>query len=167
MSHRLRLVQWLALVVVASAIATIVAPGHRSVTIGGGVMAVLALLLGEMVRVAYRLSAPDDSAWERVRRVPVTKVERPADLERIERRLGWGQYSTGDFNYRVRPLLRRLAAQRLRESHRIDVDTDARPARAVVTSDLWDHVIAKEPRENDTVITTADIASMVEEIEEL
>jgi hypothetical protein len=161
------LAQWLVLIVLASAIATAIAPGHRSVTIGAGVMALLAVLLAEMMRIAYRLAGPPDSAWERVRHVPSTKVERPADLERIERRLGWGQYSTGDFNYRVRPMLRRLAAHRLRESHRIDLDGHAEAARAVVTAELWDHVIAKQTSDGDRVLRTADVARMVDEIEGL
>ena len=149
----------------ASAILTAVLPGHRNVTIASGVMAVLGLVLVQMGGAAYRLAGGRDSAWERVRHVPEPKVERPADLERIERRLGWGNYSTGDFNYRVRPMLRRLAAQRLRETHGIDVEERSDDARRLVSVELWDHVIAKQPPERDRVIGTADIARLVDEIE--
>jgi hypothetical protein len=97
----------------------------------------------------------------------VVPRERPADLERIERRLGWGRYSTGDFNYRVRPMLRRLVAHRLREGHSIDLDDAGDRARALVSTELWDHVIAKQSPDSDGVIRTADIERMVEEIEAL
>ena len=167
MSHRRRLVTWLAGIVITTSVALVVAPGHRGTALGAGAMALLALLLFEMTGIAYRLAGESRSAWERVRHIPQRKIERPADLERIERRLGWGQYSTGDFNYRVRPMLRRLAAQRLKETHGVDVERDAVPARAVVTAELWDHVIAKQPPESERVIRTADIARMVDEIEGL
>jgi hypothetical protein len=130
-------------------------------------MALLALLLFQMGATAYRLAATHGSAWQRVRDVPARPVERPADLARIERALGWGQYSVADFNYRVRPMLRRLVAQRLRESRAVDLDADAAPARALVSDELWAYVIYKRPPESEGVIRTADIARMVDEIEGL
>ena len=162
-----RLTKWVGGIVFAATFATIVLPGHRSVTLGAGVMALLAVVLAEIGGVAYRLAGERDSAWDRVRDVPEPKTERPPDLERLERRFGWGQYGAGDFNYRVRPTLRRLAAQRLRESHSIDVEVDSGAARELVTPELWDHVIAKQPPDSERVVRTADIARMVDEIERL
>ena len=130
-------------------------------------MALLAVLLFEMVAVAYRDAAMRASSWERVRHVAVHKSERPPDLERIERGLGWERYSAGDFNYRVRPMLRRLVTARLRERHGIDIERDTAATRVVVSNELWDHVVAKQPPESEGVITTADIARMVDEIEAL
>lgn len=167
MTNRWRLLQWLAAIVVATSVAVTVVPGHRDVSLGAGVMTLLALFLFQMGSTAYRLAGTHRSAWERVRHAPERVVERPADLERIERGLGWGQYSVADFNYRVRPMLRRLAAQRLRESHGIDVDADPRPGRAVVSDELWASVIDKQPPESERVIRTADITRMVDEIEGL
>jgi hypothetical protein len=164
-SHRWRLIQWVAGIVVATTTALVVAPGHRSVSLGAGVMALLAVLLVEMRSVAYRLSRSSGTAWEQVRRTSEPKPERPADLEGIERRFGWGEYSVGDFNYRVRPTLRRLAEHRLRESHRVAVEDEE--ARRYVTPELWDYVIAKQPPEDPRVMRTADIARMVDEIEGL
>lgn len=166
MSHRLKLTLGLAGIVVATATAGIVLPGHRRVILAAGVMVLLGVLLIEMAGLAYRL-AEESSAWARVRHVATPSIERPADLERIERRLGWGQYSVGDFNYRVRPMLRRLAAARLRNSHGIVLDQDLERAHTVTSSELWDHVIAKQPPSSERVITTADIARLVDEIEGL
>jgi hypothetical protein len=160
-------VKWMTLVVLTTTVLTVVLPGRRAVTVGAGVMAVLALVLVQMGGMAYRLSGGRASAWERVRHVHEPRFERPADLERIERRLGWGRYSTGDFNYRVRPMLRRLVAHRLRENHRVDIDSRPDDAIALVSEDLWSLVIAKEPPESERVIGTAEIALMVDEIERI
>lgn len=165
MSGRRRLLKWGGAIVIGTATALMVAPGHRSVSLAAGVSALLAVLLFEMGSTAHRLARASDSLWGRVRAVPEPKVERPADLERLERRFGWGQYSAGDFNYRVRPVLRRLAEHRLRESHGLALDDDA--ARNVLTPELWDHVVSKQPPDEERVIRTADIALMVDEIERL
>lgn len=165
MTHGRRFALWVAGAVTGAAIATIVFPGHRTLTVAAGVMAVLALVLVEMGGLAYRLSSASSSAWERVRHVPEPVVQRPDDLERIERRLGWGRYAQGDFNYRVRPLLRRLVSHKLRERHRVDLVEQPEAARAHVSAELWGLVIAKEPPESDRVIRTDDIVRMVDEIE--
>ena len=166
MNPRWRLAKWGGAIVVGTATALVIAPGHRSVSLGAGVMALLAVLLFEMGSAAHRLARAGDSLWERVRHVPRPKVERPADLERLERRFGWGQYSTGDFNYRVRPVLRRLTEHRLRESHGLALD-DAAAARNALTPELWERVVSKQPPDDEVVIRTADIARMVDEIERL
>ena len=165
MRPKWRFAQWLIFVVLLSVTLTIVLPGHRRVTVAAGVMAVLGLVLVRLGGAAYRLAAARDPEWERVRHVATPKLERPADLERIELRLGWRRYSTGDFNYRVRPMLQRLAVHRLRESHAVDAEKSPDDARAFVSPELWDYVITKQPPGNERVIGTADIARMVDEIE--
>lgn len=167
MSHQLKLGLWVGGIAVATTAAAVLLPGHREASVGAGVMTLLAVLLVETGRLAYRVSRASGSSWERVRRVPSAKIERPEDLERIERRLGWGQYSSGDFNYRVRPMLRRLAAARLRDAHGISLEEDGEKARSVASADLWDYVIAKQPPGAERVITTADIARLVDDLEEL
>jgi hypothetical protein len=159
--------KWTIVIVLGTTITTVVLPGHRTVTLGAGVMAMLAVVLVEMSGAAYRLAASSPSAWERVRHVHENVTQRPADLERIERRLGWGRYSTGDFNYRVRPMLRRLAAHRLRETHRVDIEERPNEARPHVGDELWELVIAKQPPDSERVIGTAEIARMVDEIERI
>jgi hypothetical protein len=159
--------KWTAIVAVATAAVAIVVPGQRAVIVGAGVMATLALVLVEMSGIAYRMTTRRSSAWDRVRAVHTPAPQRPADLERIERRLGWGRYSAGDFNYRVRPMLRRLAEHRLRDRHRVEIDPRPEEARAHVGDELWQLVIAKEPPESERVIGTAEIARMVDEIERI
>ena len=167
MSHRVKLALWVAGIAVATVASSVILPGHRETSVAAGAMTLLAVLLIEVAVLAYGLAGKSESAWARVRHVAVVDSERPADLERIERRLGWGQYSTGDFNYRVRPLLRRLAAARLRDGHGVELEDDEARVRSLVSTELWDHVIAKQPPDSGRVMTTADIGRIVDEIEGL
>lgn len=153
-------------VVLGTGVGMIAAPGHRSLVLSIGVMSVLACVLVEMGRAAHALSSRGH-AWARVRETPALREKRPSDLEHLERVLGWGQYSPGDFNYEVRPLLRRLVAHRLVQAHGIDLDTRPGAARDIVSTELWDSVVAKQPAEAARVIRTDDVVRMVDEIEEI
>ena len=156
----------LALTGIAAIVGFVSVPGHRPLIVAAAVMVALACVLLEMGRVAARLS-DETQAWARVRATPALLERRPSDLEQLERVLGWGKYSPGDFNYEVRPLLRRLVAHRLSQARGIDVDARPDAARTVMSAELWDLVVAKEPVEAERVIRTVDIARMVEEIEEI
>jgi hypothetical protein len=160
------LAKWTAAVLGAMVIVTVVVPGQRALTLVAGTMVLLAIALVALSMLAHHLARPSP-AWERVRAVHHEKTERPADLERIERRLGWGRYSAGDFNYRVRPTLRRLAAHRLREHHHVDSDDRPDAATELVSAELWSLVIAKEPPDSEHVLGTGDIARLVDEIERI
>jgi hypothetical protein len=160
-----QLVSALAAIATGTIVGLIAAPGHRALVLSCAVMAALGCILLEMGRAVHGLSAAA-SQWARVRRTPDIAEKRPADLEQLERVLGWGQYAPGDFNYEVRPLLRRLVSQRLRQ-RAIDIDLTPDAARSIVSEELWDLVVAKQPVETQSVIRTPDIARMVDEIEEL
>jgi hypothetical protein len=160
-----QLVTALGVIGTGTVVGLIAAPGHRALVVSSAVMAALGCVLLEVGRAAHALSS-EGSQWARVRAEPNLVETRPADLEHLERVLGWGQYSSGDFNYKVRPLLRRLTGQRLLER---SIDIDARPeaARSVVSIELWDLVVAKQAVETPGVIRTDDIVRMVDEIEAL
>lgn len=61
---------------------------------------------------------------------------RPADLERLERRLLFAETSGLDA-HRLRLALREVAADRLAGRHAIDLDADPAAARAVLGPALW------------------------------
>jgi hypothetical protein len=161
-----RLLKVLALIALGTVMAFAWAPGHRPLVIAAGVMAALACALLQMGQVAQSL-AGEGRAWDRVRTTPVASERRPSDLEQLERVLGWGQYSPGDFNYEVRPLLRRLVAHRLNESLGVDIETRPEAARPIVSNELWELIVAKQPVEAGRVIRTEDIARFVDEIEDI
>jgi hypothetical protein len=155
----------MSLIVAGTITGLIAAPGRRPLVVSIGVMAALALMLVEMGRAARSLAGKEGSAWARVRATPALAENRPSDLEQLERVLGWGRYSLGDFNFEARPLLRRLVAQRLLVAHGVDIDARPEAARPIVSSELFDLLVAKQPVEVPRVIRTDDIVRMVDEIE--
>jgi hypothetical protein len=74
--------------------------------------------------------------------------DRPADLEKLERALGWRSYSGAEYDHRVRPVLRRVAA--------------ARSGRAEPTPSL---AILMSDRATEGAVRTSDIELIVAEIE--
>ena len=161
-----RLVTALATVALVTVMGLLWAPGHRTLVVSAAAMVGLAALLLEMGRTALALSS-EGPGWARVLRKPAARERRPSDLEQLERVLGWGQYAPGDFNYEVRPLLRRLVAQRVLERHGVDLDARPDAARAIVSAELWDLVVSKQSSEEGRVIRTVDITRMVDEIEDI
>jgi hypothetical protein len=96
-------------------------------------------------------------------------VRRPPDLERLERLLGWRNYSGRDFDQRLRPLLQRLITYKLRARHGVDAARDPAAARALLPENLeW---VLDEPKaydsRGDAVFSTAAISSMIDAIERL
>lgn len=159
-----RLVTALVAILAGAVAGAVWAPGHRQLVVSAAVMTALAALLVEMGRTAQALSA-EGRAWSHVRHEGVLSERRPSDLEQLERVLGWGRYSPGDFNYEVRPLLLRLVTHRLVESHGVDADARPDAARALLSDDLWELVVAKLPPETGRVVQTEDIVHLVDEIE--
>lgn len=146
-------------------VGTVAAPGHRPLVVAAGVVVFLAGSLLEIWRALAARVPRDGGAWERVRATPPAYERRPSDLEQLERVLGWGRYAPGDFNYQVRPILRRLVAHRLLEQHGVDVDRGPDAARAHVSPELWDLVVAKQAPDGSRVLTTDDVERLVDDIE--
>jgi len=84
---------------------------------------------------AFALRAPRlPSQLERALRVGPHPVERPLQLERLEREVVLGCSSAFDLHYRLRQTLREVAAQRLADRRGHDLDA-AGPD--VLTADTW------------------------------
>ncbi|HEX2236713.1 MAG TPA: hypothetical protein VHK89_10595, partial [Actinomycetota bacterium] len=112
-----------------------------------------------------RAAAP--SSFTMVARAPSRVTDRPPDLEALERTFGWGSYSRQDFDHRIRPVLVRLAASRLRETHGIDLERDPDAARDEVPGALRWLVEGGEPPARGPAVTTDDLVAVVDEIERI
>lgn len=152
---------------VVAAVAAVAAPGRRGVVVSAAIVAILAEAMLELTRVARPASGPAAPEWDRIRRVASVGPKRPSDLERLERALGWGRYSTADFNHQVRPVLRGLLAARLREHLSVDLDTEPELARPYVSPDLWETIVVKREPTEGPVLQTSDVERLVTEIEAL
>jgi hypothetical protein len=69
------------------------------------------------------------------RRLPAP--ERPPGLEDVERAVDFAAWNPADFNRRLRPLLREVAAHRLQSRRGIDIDRDPRAARQLLGEVPW------------------------------
>lgn len=63
-----------------------------------------------------------------------------AELERIDRTVVLGAANEFDLHYRLRPLLRKLAAERLYRRHGVELDGDPERAKPLLGDELWEVV---------------------------
>lgn len=105
------------------------------------------------------------SPFDRILQTPVYKAVRPADLTRCERTFGRKDYTPGDFDHAVRPLLRALISHRLAFGGVVH-DTDAESR--TLDEELYG-LIGKESAETlyGHNLVTSDIARMLSRIEEI
>ena len=153
-------------VVLAGAPAYALMPRWRATVVAAAGLVLVAAVVARLGRWLGAARPEGPSAFERARRPAEASSRRPPDLEALERTLSWGTYSESDFDHRVRPLLRRLVAHRLREGHGVDLEADPARARALLTPALR-RLEERGARAGDARVRTADIASLLDEIEAL
>ena len=117
-------------------------PGRREIFVS-----VYELVLGTigMIAIIAALRAAEPRGWEA--RSPFdgrgrkdSTPEPPAELERIDRLLVLGSSNSFDLHYRLRPLLRELAAERLHAHHGAELDGDPERACTLLGDELWELV---------------------------
>ena len=138
-----------AAVVLASSLALVVllaVPSRRDL-----VLAVYELVVGSLAIVALvawfaGLRLREQSAFD-----PRPSGDEPtraiAELDRIDRIVVLGCATEFDLHFRLRPLLRELAAERLQARHGIALDDDPTAARALLGDELWEVARADRGRE--------------------
>ena len=113
------------------------------------------LLIGGIALVALvRVTTEGDpdtlrSPYEQALEVPVVTPERPPELARVEREVALGIANSFYEHYRLRPLLREIAAQRLESRLAVDLDAPSGDARAALPEHAWEllDVERKPPRD--------------------
>jgi hypothetical protein len=65
------------------------------------------------------------------------RAERPPELVRLEQQLALAATTAFDVHYRLRHVVRDVAAERLWARHGVDLDTDAERAEALVGPEVW------------------------------
>lgn len=95
---------------------------------------------------------------------PDAPVARPGDLARLERMLGWKEYSAEDFDHRVAPVLARILRSRLAAR---GTDPAVHPDRARRLAGPALQRLLDEPTSNGPTVDTAQIAAMVGALEKL
>ena len=146
---RRAVLRFAALVVVAAialAVALVTAPGRTDLmlhvfglAVAGGALAVLLLALREAVPLR-------PSALERALEPRAPERTRLPGLDRLDRELALGSATEFDLHFRLRPVLREIAAPLLAARSGVDLDRDAERARHVLGDEAWDVLRAdREP----------------------
>jgi hypothetical protein len=127
------------LATVGLAVALVVRPGDSGLAAEAYVLLVGALGMALLAQaVAGLFPAAPPSRIESASR-PRRKDKRLAGLERIERELEMATQSAFDTHYRLRPLLRELAATRLARRG-VDLDAPGGRAEELLGPDAWSFV---------------------------
>jgi hypothetical protein len=148
-------------------VAVALLPGHREQALDAYLLALGAIALAVLVAATRRLEADLEPL------VPTRPAEREApagipELDRIDRVLVLAAASGFDVHYRVRPLLRPLAVDRLARRG-IDLDRQPDTARALLGDQLWE-LVRPERRISDEErmgrgLSTAELARLVDAVE--
>ena len=109
------------------------------------VLAVAAVLVAAWALRALRRWLP--AAWPRGPRSPMAADSVSGDLERVQRTVA-AAWHAGEMHWRLRPLLREVAAAGLRR-RRVDLDADPIAARALLSPRTWELVRPDRPRPDD------------------
>jgi hypothetical protein len=148
----------------------VVVPSRRTLLVEVYVLLLATIALATVVS-SFRTLEPQ--AWLRspFEREP-EKPEEPApiaELDRIDRLVVLGAASEFDLHYRLRPLLKQLAADRLHASHAFELDRDPERARLLLGEELWELVSPerKAGRRTAAGIDPALLAQHVDRLERL
>ena len=156
---------------VALVVLLIALPGRRELIAHIFSIGVAALVLFALVRALRGLVPPAaPSRFDAALRRGRTRGERLPELARIEREVTLGMATAFDLHYRLRPSLRRTAAELLASRRGIDLDAEREAARQALGDDTWELVRAdREPPENRFApgIDAGSLRSVVASLEAL
>jgi hypothetical protein len=131
---------WLAyagLATIGLGVARVIAPGRRELELDVYVLALgglgLLVMSSALGRIAPR---EDESLLEGALEPEPPEAARIASLERLEREVALAASREFDLHYRLRPVLREIAAARL-ERRGARLDSDSARARELLGDELW------------------------------
>jgi hypothetical protein len=101
------------------------------------------LALVRMTRVAQPGSAA--SLFERALRASRERAQRPPELVRLERQLALSATTVFDVHYRLRPVVRDIARQRLWANHAVDLENEPKRAQSLLPAKTWELVRPDRP----------------------
>ncbi|MDP8910635.1 MAG: hypothetical protein M3M94_01030 [Actinomycetota bacterium] len=108
--------------------------------------------------------------FERALRRKPSRAEHLLDLTPLEDRVALAITSAADLHFRLRPLLREIAAHRLSVRHGIELDAEPERARAALGADAWELVRPNRepPRDRHARgLRPAELRAVVETLERI
>jgi hypothetical protein len=119
-------------------LALVFLPGRRGLALDLFLLLIAASAILALVR-ALSSVAPHAPA-RRYGLRPTRSTQRLAELDRTERAVLLSASTAFDLHYRLRPILREIAAQRLATRRGLSLDSDVEESRAVVGEATWELV---------------------------
>ena len=165
---RARAVKWGLIVTAAAGVAAIASSGAHAIVLDVYLLCIGAVILLALVRTT-RAQAPArrashfDGALAAMRRGPAE----PGEPELV-RELELSTYNVFHFYARLRPLLRDIAAHRLRSRYGIELDAEPLRARELVGNEAWEVVRPDREPPADRLAagpTLGELRLVVEELE--
>ena len=165
---RARAVKWGLTVTAAAGIAALASSGAHAIVLDVYLLCIGAVVLLALVRTTrahtpVQRASPFDAALAAMRRAPVESGE-PALAREVE----LSTYNALHFYARMRPLLRDIAAHRLRSRYGVELDAEPARARELVGSEAWDIVRPDRCAPDDRLAsgpTVDELRVVVDELE--
>jgi hypothetical protein len=137
---RARAVKWGLTVTAAAGIAALASSGAHAIVLDVYLLCIGAVVLLALVRTTRaqapaQRASPFDAALAAMRRAPAE-----SDESALVREVELSTYNAFHFYARMRPLLRDIAAHRLRSRYGVELDAEPARARELVGSEAWDVV---------------------------
>lgn len=160
---------YLALATIGLFVSRSVQPGRHELELDIYVLLVGTLAVFTAVLITRRAFPPSESSrLAEALRVEPKEPVRPPDLERTERLLTISTATAFDFHYRLRPILREVAEQRLADRRGLRLDGGGPAVESILGDELWQLVRPdrEEPRERFSPDVDRDtLARAVERLE--
>lgn len=138
MNRALRSVLWAAaLGTLPFVLALIFLPGRRDLALD---LYLLLIATGAVSALVQALAQAAPRAEAEPPSPPRRSMQRLPELERTERAVLLSASTAFDVHYRLRPILREVAAQRLAARRGLSLDQDAAASRSVVGDETWELV---------------------------
>jgi hypothetical protein len=145
-----RIAEAMLLPTAALAVTFVLAPGRVELAVHVYVLVMLAAGLALTVAaISSAHGADEPSSFDHALQRRHARPERPPELARLEREAALAQSSAFDLHYRLRPVLREIAAGLLAWRHGVDLDRDRGRASELLGSETWQLVRPDRPPPHD------------------
>jgi hypothetical protein len=152
---------------IALGVAIAVRPGDASLAAEAFVLLIGTIAVGFLARAtADAFDAATESQLQIALRPPKRKLERVADLARLERELEMATESAFDVHYRLRPIFREIATSRLARSA-VELEAEGGRAEELLGPDAWAFVRPDALRPSDHYAPGARLSEIERAIDAL
>ena len=156
-----RAVVWAVVAALLAALTAIVRPDDRDLVLDVYLLFLGGLVLALLVAVTARaLPQAGRSRLEQALQRPPARPARPAALLGLERHVLLATETAFEVYYRLRPVLREVAAYRLSSRRGIDLDDDIDAARSALGPEAWELVRLDSPPPPDRLGRGRPIAEL-------